>query len=186
MRPTARSPDQALELVFGAEHPLIDKFGIETASLSAGDCLLRMPYLDFMIGNPETGVLHGGVVTTLIDTACGMAVFSATRDLKPVATLDLRIDYMKPSTPKRPLFAHATVGRMTTNIGFVRAAAYHDNEKDPIATAAASFMLGTRLSYDPNRGTAAKRPQTTARAATGVREGLHETAGRDRARQGQK
>lgn len=143
---------KALELVFGADHPLVDRFGIEVVSIDGGECLLRMPYLDFMVGNPETGVLHGGAVTTLIDTACGMAVFSAMRDVKPIATLDLRIDYMKPSTPQRPLSAHATVERMTTNIGFVRAAAYHDDENDPIATAAASFMLGTKLSYDASRG----------------------------------
>lgn len=141
------SPANALEFVFGAEHPLIDTFGIEVAALDQGDCLLRMPYLDFMIGNPETGVVHGGVVTTLIDTACGMAVFSALRKLGPIATLDLRIDYMKPSTPGETMLAHAEVQRMTTNIGFVRAAAYHHDENDPIATAAASFMLATKTSH---------------------------------------
>jgi acyl-coenzyme A thioesterase PaaI-like protein len=60
-----------------------------------------------------------------------------------IATLDLRIDYMKPATPERDIFAYAECFKVTKNIAFVRGLAYHTDRNDPIATCAATFMLGT-------------------------------------------
>ena len=57
---------------------------------------MRVAYRAELVGNPETGVVHGGVITTLLDSVCGLAVFSSFTQMRPVATLDLRIDYLKP------------------------------------------------------------------------------------------
>ena len=40
---------------------------------------MRLPYSAQLVGNPDTGVVHGGVITALLDQACGMAVGSALR-----------------------------------------------------------------------------------------------------------
>jgi acyl-coenzyme A thioesterase PaaI-like protein len=63
-----------------------------------------------------------------------------------IATLDLRIDYMKPATPHREVRARAHCYKMTRHVAFVRGVAFHDDEADPIATSAGTFMLGTRQS----------------------------------------
>lgn len=103
----------------------------------------RLAYDERFVGNPETGVLHGGVITTLIDTTCGASVFFKLKKPIPIATLDLRIDYLRPAEPGRDVFVRAECFKTTRNVAFVRALAHHDDETDPIASAAATFMIGT-------------------------------------------
>ncbi len=110
-----------------------------------GKSLMRVPWRDDLVGNPETGVLHGGVITAVLDNASGIAVTSAMGEWRPMATLDLRIDYMKPSTPGQDLLAAAHCHKVTKSIAFVRGVAYHDSPDDPIATTVATFMIS------PNR-----------------------------------
>src|SRR5262249_45981331 len=89
-----------------------------------------------------TGVLHGGVVTAMLDESCGMAVQLALDGTRAIATLDLRIDYQKPATPGLAIRAHAHCYRVTRSIAFVRATAYQDRADEPVAPATACFMIG--------------------------------------------
>ena len=104
----------------------------------------RMPYDARFVGDPTTGVLHGGVITALLDGCSGAAVFASLPRMQPIATLDLRIDYLGPAEVGRDVRALATCYHLTRNVAFVRAIAYHDDEAAPIATSAGTFMLGTR------------------------------------------
>jgi uncharacterized protein (TIGR00369 family) len=106
-----------------------------------GVAVLSVPYDPRLVGDPETGVLHGGVITALLDTACGWAVMVAPTDLRSTATLDLRIDYMRPATVGEAVFARAECYRLTRSIGFARAVAYHADPDDPVATAQGTFIL---------------------------------------------
>lgn len=120
--------------------PHIRELGITLVDAGHGEVTLGLPYQKRLIGDPDTGVLAGGVITTLIDSAGGAAVFAALGSFQPIATLDLRIDYLKPATPGRDLLAHAHCYRLTRWIAFVRGVAFHDDRSDPIAHCAATFM----------------------------------------------
>ena len=102
---------------------------------------LSVPYDEALVGDPETGVLHGGVITVLLDTACGSAVMSAPHRIRATATLDLRIDYMRPATKGQDVFARAECYRMTRSVGFARAVAYHTDPDDPIAMGTGTFII---------------------------------------------
>ena len=102
---------------------------------------MRAPYREDLIGDPETGVLHGGVVTALLDHACGIAAFSGLGAMDTPATLDLRIDYMRPATPGRDVIAEAECQRSEGLIIFVRASAHDGDPDDPVAIAQAAFMI---------------------------------------------
>jgi acyl-coenzyme A thioesterase PaaI-like protein len=67
-----------------------------------------------------------------------------------IATLDLRIDYMKAANPGEDIFAFAECYKVTKNIAFARGVAYHTDRTDPIATCAAAFMLGTKSQRGAN------------------------------------
>jgi uncharacterized protein (TIGR00369 family) len=118
--------------------------GIRLLDVSGNDVQLVLPYDPRLVGNPDTGVIHGGAVTTLMDTCCGTAVLASLPAPGPLATLDLRIDYLKPAVPGRDVIARATCYKLTRTIAFVRCAAYHADETDWIASGAATFMLSPR------------------------------------------
>lgn len=111
----------------------------------------RLPYDARFVGDPATGVLHGGVITALLDACSGAAVFASLPAMQPIATLDLRIDYLGPAEVGRDVLALATCYHLTRNVAFVRAQAFHDDEARPIATSAGTFMIGTRASGTGSR-----------------------------------
>jgi len=123
--------------------------GMQLVSRGHRSCIVRVPYADHLVGDPDTGVIHGGVITAVLDNASGMAVRSESDDAAApiantsMATLDLRIDYMRPAEPHLDLYTEAECYRTTANIAFVRATAYQRDRADPIATSVATFMLGT-------------------------------------------
>jgi uncharacterized protein (TIGR00369 family) len=122
--------------------PHMRDLGMQVVAVEPGVVTLALDWQERLVGNPETGVLHGGVITVLIDSASGFAVFTALARVVPVATLDLRIDYLKPATPRRRLVARAECYKLTRQVAFTRAIAFHE-EDDPIAHSAGSFMLST-------------------------------------------
>ncbi|MEO1493597.1 MAG: PaaI family thioesterase [Pseudomonadota bacterium] len=117
------------------------EIGMRLHKSADGDTLMSVPYDEKLIGDPVSGVVHGGVITALLDTACGSAVMSIRQKLVSVATLDLRIDYMRPATVGETIYAQAECYRMTRSIAFTRAVAYHDTPSDPIASAAGAFII---------------------------------------------
>ena len=119
--------------------------GIEVLSLEDGRATVRLPYRDDLVGDLDTGVLHGGAITTLMDTCSGMACFMGLPAVDSMATLDLRIDYLKPATPGRDVIAAAECVKVTRSVVFVRGVAYHDDPSEPVASSAGTFMLGTAV-----------------------------------------
>jgi acyl-coenzyme A thioesterase PaaI-like protein len=67
----------------------------------------------------------------------------------PLATLDLRIDYLRPSTPGHSVRAKVECYKQTHNIAFARGVAFESDEADPIASMAATYMLRTQSKRDP-------------------------------------
>lgn len=101
---------------------------------------LRVPYREDLIGDPETGVLAGGLVSTLLDHVGGMAVWVKLDAFAPIATLDLRVDYMRPAEPGHDLIAEAQCYHLTRSVAFVRSHAFETDPEDPVAAAQAVYM----------------------------------------------
>ena len=113
---------------------------------SEGSLTLELPYSDKIVGDPVAGVIAGGALTTLMDSASGLVIQTVVDKLEPCPTLDLRIDYMRPATPGLSVFGQAEVYRVTRNIMFVRGMAYQDNPDEPVAHCVATFAR-----IDPSR-----------------------------------
>jgi uncharacterized protein (TIGR00369 family) len=121
--------------------PQARALGIEVTRIENGRCWGRTPYRAELVGDPDTGVIAGGVVTTFLDQLCGVAAVAAQATPTSVATIDLRIDYMRPAEPGRDVLAEAHCYKLTRHVAFVRAVAYETNPDDPIAHAVAAFMV---------------------------------------------
>ncbi len=115
--------------------------GLRFVSADVGKAEIELPYSPELVGDPSTGVLHGGAITTLLDTVSGCAVFTALKPLRRVATLDLRIDYMRPAEAGKDIRASAECYRVTKQIAFVRAIAHDGDPARPVATSAGTFNI---------------------------------------------
>lgn len=121
--------------------PFFAAIGGEMLETGNGAARARVPYGQHLVGDPDSGVVHGGVITAVLDHACGAAVMSALRAPMPIATLDLRIDYMKPAAPEADIFVETRCVKVTHEIAFVRGSAYQADPEAPIALCTGAFML---------------------------------------------
>ena len=119
--------------------PFSKFLGLTLDRLGDGKAVMSMPYQQKLIGNPKTGVIHGGVVTTLLDTCCGAAVMTAGHPKFSTATIDLRIDYMRSAEPQHEIIAEAMCYRVTNSVVFARATALDGTQETPVATATGAF-----------------------------------------------
>jgi len=117
------------------------ELGLRLVRMGDGRAEIEMPYDTALIGDPETGVIHGGAVSALMDTCCGAAAMSHPASKGGTATLGLRIDYMRPATPGQTVRAEAECYHITRSVAFVRARAMDDDRDRPVATATGSFTV---------------------------------------------
>ena len=139
--PDLSKPASLREWMGGIPHQRA--IGFELVEMGADFALGRIPYRSSLVGNPASGVVHGGIVTTLLDTVGGMAALARQGELLVMATLDLRIDYLRPSTPGADLAARVECYKLTRNVAFTRGFAFNDDPGDPLASMSATYMLNT-------------------------------------------
>ncbi|WP_166261194.1 PaaI family thioesterase [Marinobacter salicampi] len=115
------------------------ELGLTVSDASEEHLVLCLPYSEKIIGNPDTRVIHGGAITTLMDTTSGSVMICALPEFELCPTLDLRVDYMRPAEPDKPVYARAEVYRMTRHIIFTRCEAYQE-EGETVAQCVGTFM----------------------------------------------
>lgn len=77
--------------------PFNSYLGIRLLALESGMCRLLVPHSDALVGDSRRGALHGGVISTLIDTCGGFTVWAASGIADRISTIDLRVDYLQPA-----------------------------------------------------------------------------------------
>lgn len=117
--------------------------GMVAEALDAAGARLSLPYRDSWLGDTGRGVYHTGVITTLVDTVSGLAAVAGAGRFEAIATLDLRMDFLRPARRGLGLVAHATCYRLTPSIAFVRASVWQDDESQPVAVSQSTFMRNT-------------------------------------------
>jgi uncharacterized protein (TIGR00369 family) len=126
---------------FIAALPHCAALNMSLVDVSDGEVILSMPYDPKLVGDPATGVIHGGAISTLMDTCGGAAVMAHPSTPLTTATLDLRIDYMRPANPNETITAVATCYHMTRSVAFVRAVATDHDADNPVASATGAFTV---------------------------------------------
>lgn len=104
-------------------------------------CALSLGYDRRLVSDGRSGILASGPIVSLIDTAAALAVWARRGAMLPQATLDLRLDYLRPARPGQAIRARAECYRLTRRVAFVRGTAHDGDEDDPVAHAAGTFSL---------------------------------------------
>jgi uncharacterized protein (TIGR00369 family) len=133
--------DLLRQFVNGTPHML--DTGMRITMLETGRGAMVLPARPDWLGDPGRQVLHPGALTVLADSVCGLAVGAALPKRLPYATLDLRMDYLRPAGPAHDVHCEAHCYRLTRSVAFVRAEVWQTERAQPIATAQATFMLST-------------------------------------------
>lgn len=140
--PGTRTEDVAeMARIFMTVIPHARALGMELVEATPGVVEIAMPWSAEFVGDPRTGVLHGGVISALMDTCCGAAVMTHPTRPATTATIDLRIDYLRSATPGQRMRTRAECFHMTRSVAFVRAVA-RDEGDTLVATATGSFTVG--------------------------------------------
>ena len=102
---------------------------------------LTLPYDEKLIGVPESGVIASGPIISLMDMATSLAIWIRLGQFRHQATLDLRVDYLRPATPGRTIVGRGECYRVTSSIGFVRGLAHDGDAEDPVAHVTGTFIF---------------------------------------------
>ncbi|TXH52696.1 MAG: hotdog fold thioesterase [Burkholderiaceae bacterium] len=150
---------QKLNEKYVSRTPHMRAIGATVTAVDKGRGTMKLPARPDWLGDPVRGVLHPGALTVLADSACGLAVGAALDTPVPYATLDLRMDYLRPAVPERDVFCEAECFRLSRNVAFVRAEVWQDDRADPTAAAQGTFMLSTAPGTRPPAPGAVAAPQ---------------------------
>lgn len=133
-----------------AEHVPFNKLlGVEVASADAAKPQLRFAMRPDLIGNARRGILHGGVISAVLDVTAGFAIMLALhKEAQPgekpefpnIGTIDLRVDYLRPGRGK-----HFVATGRVVRLGNRIAVAHMELENDAgelIATGGAAYVVG--------------------------------------------
>jgi len=146
----------AAESLFGADRPeFVDHvphcraIGMRCSHAGPRTATMVVPHRDDFIGDPGRGVVFGGVVTTLLDQAGGAATLCSLHELATIATIDLRVDYLRAARPGCDLHGMAECYKRTRSVAFVRGKAWDEDPEDPFAHFIATYMLGSTAGDHP-------------------------------------
>jgi len=132
-------PAQLIKMMTGHNHNGL----IGTRYCAHGDnwCELKLPWRDDLIGDAELGIIASGPIITMMDSATSISIWLATRKFRPQATLDLRVDYLRPAEPGKTVIGRGECYKITKSIAFVRGEAHDGDRAHPIAHVAGTYIF---------------------------------------------
>ena len=102
---------------------------------------LCLPYDARLASDATTGILASGPIFTMMDMATSMSIWLSRGEFRPQATLDLRVDYLRPAEPGKTVYGRGECYRMTRSIAFVRGQAHDGDPERPLAHVAGTYMF---------------------------------------------
>jgi acyl-coenzyme A thioesterase PaaI-like protein len=142
----ARDLETLLRSLVEERTPHNRTLGIRLLGTGPADATCTIPYNLALAkrgqsGAIDEGAIDEGAIAALMDVTCGGSVCMHLGRIQPIATLELRLDFVRPSRPGRPLTAHGYCHQLMRSIAFVRAWAHDGAPEDMVAIAQGTFIL---------------------------------------------
>ena len=136
--------------------PILKDMGATVEAIDAEHVEMRIPYDESCVGDPDSGALHTAFITKIIDTGFGAAVMARLGRKLPIATIDLRVDYLAASRRDTDLLVETRCYRLARDLAFVSGRAYHQDPAVELAAATGTFIVSQ--SSRPDRSILEPRP----------------------------
>ena len=131
------------------ESKVRESFGKQTAMqtlgavmgrVQPGEVEIEMPYLADLA--QQHGFIHGGIVTAIVDSACGYAAFSLSAPESAVLTVEYKVNFVAPAKGDR-LLARGEVVRPGASVTVCKGEvlAYDGGEERLVASMLTTMML---------------------------------------------
>ncbi|CAM2064995.1 thioesterase family protein [Sulfidibacter corallicola] len=138
---------------FMQQIPFNRLLGMELTTISAERVDIRIPMKDELVGNFLHGILHGGVVTSVLDVAGGcIALMGAYQRMKEqpskeivatlskVGTIDIRVDFLRPG--RGQWFTASAIPLRTGNKVAVTRMELHNDQGHLLAVGTGTYLCG--------------------------------------------
>lgn len=138
--------------IFTEKVPFNEWLGLKIESISPNLVKTSFEMRHDLLGNSKRSMLHGGIVSSVLDATGGLAVFisilekmqvktleETKRVARSFSTIDLRVDFLRPGIGKR--FAVSAYPLRTGKKVVVTRSELHNEEKDLIAAGIASYLV---------------------------------------------
>lgn len=117
---------------FIEEEVPFDKYlGMKVEEVREGFAKLSIPFREEFIGDKRRPALHGGLISTLIDTCGGLAAWTHCTPDDRISTVDIRVDYLRPG-PDDDITAEAVVQRTGNRVSVVHTRVYAARDRKTV------------------------------------------------------
>jgi len=136
---TAFDPERFMSYVRGLGHS--GAIGVAYHGHGEDWVELSLPYDERLIGMVDSGIIASGPIISLMDMATSLAIWIRLGKFRHQATLDLRVDYLRPAKPGNTIIGRGICYGATRSVGFVRGLAHDGDMDDPVASVTGTFMF---------------------------------------------
>lgn len=122
-----------------ARQRLMETIGARILSVAPGEVVIELPFRDDL--TQQHGYLHAGIVTSIVDTACGYAALTLMQEDADVLSVEYKINLLSPARGEK-LIARGRVKRAGRNLTVCEGevVAVGVDEEKPVAAMLATMM----------------------------------------------
>lgn len=138
-----------IQKIFNEKIPFNKLLGLKVELLEEKFPVVKIEMREELIGHYTRGMLHGGVISSVIDVTGGLFAFLGTLEKFPeqhvteispkLSTIDLRIDYLRPGIGKW-FIASGDVLRIGNKVAVIRIQ-FHNDKQQLIAVGTGTYVI---------------------------------------------
>jgi uncharacterized protein (TIGR00369 family) len=138
-----KHPDYAAKVEKSfAEQAVMETIGASIEVIGAGEIEIEFPY-QFGL-TQQNGFIHAGIVSTVLDSACGYAAFSLMPEDASVLTIEFKVNLLSPAKGDRFRgYGKVKKAGRTISVAEAELYAFSDQGKKLVAT-----MVGTLMAIN--------------------------------------
>ena len=122
-----------------ARQKVMKTIGASLTKVSPGEVEIELPFRKDL--TQQHDFLHGGIVATIVDTACGYAALTLMPVDSAVLTIEYKVNFVSPATGKKMIArGHVTKSGRTVTVCAGDVFAVSDGKEKLVATMPATMM----------------------------------------------